>query len=389
MEEGSEATGVQAIRLAAIDQATLTPLVRSALKSETVEVINWELEQLHGGIAVGTAVHRLSGQVRDHGRTQPWSLILKTLQPHRGSPDASAWNYYKREAGAYQSGWLDDLPGGLAAPRCFDVFDCPDGTCWVWLEEVVEAVGAQWPLEQYGVVARHLGRFSGAWLVDRSLPSGSWFSSGWLRHYIEQSAPAMEPLRSAQASPWGRRWLPEEDRDRFFHFWAERELYLGALDRLPQTICHFDIFRRNLFARKTVDGDDQTVVIDWAFVGGGPIGADLNPLVWMSVALCGVGMDKRQALEETVFESYLEGLREIGWQGDPQQVRLGYTAATARFLFGEIGRWLALILDESLHAEEEQKFGMPMGEVFDTVAGMRRPLLSKLDEARELIGIVG
>ena len=26
----------------------------------------------------------------------------------------------------------------------------------------------------------------------------------------------------------------------------------------------------------------MTVVIDWAFVGGGPIGADLNPLVQMS-----------------------------------------------------------------------------------------------------------
>jgi hypothetical protein len=55
--------------VAAIDQATLTPLVRSALHSETIEVVNWDLEQLHGGIAAGTAVHRLSGQGRDHGNT--------------------------------------------------------------------------------------------------------------------------------------------------------------------------------------------------------------------------------------------------------------------------------------------------------------------------------
>jgi hypothetical protein len=33
---------------------------------------------------------------------------------------------------------------------------------------------------------------------------------------------------------------------------------------LPDTICHFDVFHRNLFARKTADGDDKTVMIDWA-----------------------------------------------------------------------------------------------------------------------------
>jgi hypothetical protein len=379
----------QTAQLAAIDQATLTPPVKNALGSETVEVVDWEFEQLHGGIAAGTAVYRFSGQGRDHQETIPWSLILKILRPEGGSADVSAWNYYKREVDAYQSGLLDDLTGGLAAPRCFGVVDHPDGTCWMWLEEVTEEIGSQWPLEHYGLVARHLGQFNGAYLVERPLPGGMWLSSDWLRGYVEQSAPAMEPLRDAQTSPWGRRWLPEEDSDRFFHLWAERGLYFDALGRLPQTICHLDLFRLNLFARKTADGDDQTVAIDWAFVGRGPIGADLNPLVWMSIALAGVEVDKRQELEEIVLAGYLEGLREAGWQGDPRQVRLGYTAATVRFLFPEIGRWLAFILDESLHAAAEQRFGRPMGQAFDSVAGMRRPLFSKLDEARELMGILG
>jgi hypothetical protein len=371
-----------------INQTTLAPLVQSALGSETVEVVNWEFEQLHGGIAAGTAIYRFSGQGRDQGQTIPWSLILKILRSEGGSADASAWDYYKREVSAYQSGWLADLPGGLAAPRSLGVTDHPDGTFWMWLEEVAEEIGSQWPLEHYGVVARHLGHFNGAYLVDRPLPGWPWLSSDWVRHYVEQSAPAIEPLRDALASPWGRRWLPEEDSDQFFRLWAERGLYLDALDRLPQTICHLDIFRRNLFARKTVDGDDQTVVIDWAFVGRGPIGADLNPLVWMSIALGGVGLDKLHELEEIVFEGYLEGLREAGWRGDPQGVRLGYTAAVVRFLFPEIGRWLALILDESLHAGMEQSTGMPIGQIFDSVALMRPSLFGQLDKARELMGLL-
>jgi hypothetical protein len=391
----NEKLEIQAAQLAEIDQATLTPLVQCALGSNTVEVIDWEFEQLHGGMAAGTAIYRFSGQGRDRGQTMPWSLILKVLRPAGGSADVSAWDYFKREADAYQSGWLDDLPGGLAAPRCFGVHDQPDGTCcWMWLEDIQDIFASQWPLKRYGLVARHLGHFNAAYLVDRPLPdwplpAWSWLSSDWLRLYVEQSAPAIEPLRNALASPWGRRWLPEEDSDRFFRLWTERELYLGALDRLPQTLCHFDIFRLNLFARKMVNGDDETVVIDWAFVGRGPIGADLNPLVWMSIALGGVEMGELHELEEIVFEGYLQGLHKGGWKGDPRQARLGYKAASVRYQFPELGRWLALILDESLHAEMEQTTGLPFGETCDSVAEMRRLLFRELDEARELMDVLG
>ncbi len=380
-----EKLDTQAAQLAAIDRAILTPLVQSALKSETAEVTDWEREQLHGGIGVGTAIYRFSGEGHDRGQKVPWSLILKTLCPADDNTDVSAWDYYKREVDAYQSGWAADLPGGLAAPRCFGVLDHPDGTCWMWLEEVVEEIGPQWPLAHYGIVARHLGQFNGAYLVDRPLPDWPWLSSNWLWHYVEQSAPAMELLRDAQTSPWGRRWLPEKDSDQFFHLWEERGLYFDALDRLPQTICHLDAFRRNLFARKTTNGDDQTVLIDWAFVGRAPIGADLCPLVWMSIALGGVALDKLQELEQIVFEGYLEGLRDVGWQGDPQQVRLGYTAATVRFLFPEIETWLVFIRDESQHAGMEQSVGMSMGQIFDSIALMRSFYFDRLDKVRKLI----
>jgi hypothetical protein len=37
------------------------------------------------------------------------------------------WNVARREAAAYASGVLADLPGGLAAPRCLEVEAQPDG----------------------------------------------------------------------------------------------------------------------------------------------------------------------------------------------------------------------------------------------------------------------
>jgi hypothetical protein len=98
---------VLAPQLTAIDGDTLAPLVQSALASETAAVIDWDYEQLHAGAGAVTAVYRFSGDGCDQDRTIPWSLILKVLTPPGGSTNVSAWNYYKREADAYRSGWFD------------------------------------------------------------------------------------------------------------------------------------------------------------------------------------------------------------------------------------------------------------------------------------------
>jgi hypothetical protein len=371
---------------AAIDRATLAPLVQSALNSETVDVIDWECTQLHGGLGAGTAIYRFAGQGREQGQTVPWSLILKTLHPQIPADAPSAWNYYKREADAYRSGWLADLPGGLAAPRCFGVLEHPDGTCWIWLEDVRDEIGPHWPLEHYRVVARHAGQFNGVYLVDRPLPSWPWLSVGWMRQYVEQAAPALPLLRDSLDHPLVRRAWPGDAIDRFFRLWEERDLFLDALDRLPQTICHLDVFRRNLFACKMADGGDQTVAVDWAFAGRGAIGEELVPLIQASVAFYEVGPEKAQALEEIVFDGYFEGLRDAGWRGDPRQVRLGYAAASLRYRCGgELGRFLPILLDESLHDIAQQTFGRSVGEVADFWAYVGHLFDGTIDEARALI----
>jgi hypothetical protein len=380
---------IQAGPLATIDQSTLTPLVQSALGSEAVKVLDWDYEQLHGGAGLGTAIYRFSGEGHDQGQDVPWSLILKTLCPAEDNTSISSWNYHKREADAYQSGWLDDLPGGLAAPRSFGVAEHPDCTCWIWLEDIRDEIGSHWPLEHFGVVARHVGQLNGAYLVERSLPSWPWLSSDWLRGYIALSAPAIPLIRNSLDHPLVRRGYPGDASARLFRLWEERNLFLNALDRLPQTLCHLDLFRRNLFARKTTDGDDQTVVIDWAFAGRGAIGEELVPLVLASVAFNEIDLAQAQALEDVVFEGYLEGLRDAGWRGNPRQVRLGYTAGSLRFRFAELNRAMEMILDESQHPFLEQVFGRSMEEIQDHWAQVGSLCDSLTDEARELMDILG
>jgi hypothetical protein len=112
-------------------------------------------------------------------------------------------------------------------------------------------------------------------------------------------------------------------------------------------------------------------------------------LVLASVAFDEVDFARAQALEDVVFDGYLEGLRDAGWRGDPRQVRLGYTAASLRFRFAELDRTMDAILDESKHPLMEQAFGRSMEEIEDHWARVGNLVYSLTDEARELMDVLG
>jgi len=122
---GDNMSSTPDVRLRSIDTATLTSLVRPALGSETIEVTDWDCEQVSGGMV--SDVYRFSGDVGDKDRTIPWSLILKVVPPRPDAHDASGSYYWKREVLAYQSGFLDDLPGDLTAQRFLGIVEQPGG----------------------------------------------------------------------------------------------------------------------------------------------------------------------------------------------------------------------------------------------------------------------
>ncbi len=192
----------------AIDRAPLTPLVRRALGNQTVEVLDWKWDTIHGGFEVNTGVYRFAGRGRDRGEIGPWSLILKIIGLPVGKDDPSDWNYLKRDLLAYQSGFLEDLPGCLVAPKCFGVVEYPAGEFWMWLEEVTDDIGTKWPLTRYGLAAQHLGQFNGAYLIGRSLPSLSWLSATWLRSLVAQVGPQIAQLPGVLDHPLLRRLYP-------------------------------------------------------------------------------------------------------------------------------------------------------------------------------------
>jgi hypothetical protein len=345
--------------------------------------VDWNCHQLFGGAQDNSRLFRFTGNANKQGEPVQWSLILKLIRWDPAFEDPSNIVYWKREPLAYQSRYLSTLPGRLVAPKCFAVVEQPDKTIWLWIEEVKDEIGFQWPLSRYGLAARHLGQFNGLFLTEQPLPSWPWLRSGWLRAYTAQAASGIAQLRNAGDHPLVRRIFPPDVAHNVLKLWAEREMFLDTLDHLPQTLCHRDAFRRNLFARRGVDGQEQTVAIDWAFVGIGAIGEEIVAPVATNVGFHEVELEEVHELEKIVFEGYLEGLNEVGWRGDPRAVRFCYAVASALRYALPIPN-LDYIFDESQHSVMEELFKRPFGELLDYWGNVGRFLLDLAEEARKL-----
>lgn len=375
-------------KLSSIDRATLTPLVRSALSNPAFEVIDWNYNRLYGGINdTGTAisgVFRFAGNGLDRGETRPWSLILKIIDPPAQRDPQRA----RREWLAYHSGLLDNLSRNLIAPRCFDAVEQPDGKLWLWLEEVTETVGSRWPLELYALAARHLGQFNAANL-NRPLPDLPWLrSKDWLRSALANNAQAMGELSTLSDHARVSQMYSASVIAGLSQLWNERERFLAVLDRLPQTLCHHDTHRRNLFARRTGDGQEQTVVIDWDLVGQGAIGQEIVALVQITLIAFDVEQSQALHLEELVFNGYIAGLQDAGWRGDSQAVRFSYAATSALYHglgFTRFSLDLLRSSDESNWAATERTLGRQREEIIELWAESFHALLNLADEARTLL----
>jgi hypothetical protein len=372
-----------------LERSAITPLVRRAMHSPAVEVSDWSVYPIHSGDGEGLGVYRFVGIGEDQGKRMPWSLVLKAFEAPAQGGRVGDWNYWKREAMAYRSGLLNDLPGGMAAPRCLGVEELAEGIVRLWLEDVVPANEAPWSLDRYALAARHLGQLNGAYLVERSLPDAPWLSTNWLRGWMAANEAAMEHLKRVLDHTLVRQVYPEGVARSFLRLWTERELFLDQLDRLPPTLCHLDAFRRNLLDRRLSDGSEQTLALDWAFVGRGALGEELGPLISASIEFFEAGGIPAQELEEAAFQGYLDGLAEAGWRGDPRVVRFGYAASTAlRYGVGTVRLVLPVLLDEQFHARVEELLGHPKEEVFEKWAEGTRHIVPLTEEAHQLADVL-
>jgi hypothetical protein len=387
-----------AIPSLALDPAVLTCVMQTALGSGTAAIERWQVRPATSSRGSATAgVYHISGTAHDHGAPVEWAVILKILRPAAAAfnPASRAIDhplYWKRELLAYESGLLADLPGGISAPRCFAVEERADESGWLWLEHVPERYGPRWPVAQYAHAAGALGRFNGAYLAGQPLPAHAWLGSpGGMRGLLQAFAFVQDVVRDP--ATWQHPLLRAAFRipiaERLLRLWADRAPLLDALDRLPQTLCHKDAFRHNMFAAADVHGQPRLVLIDWAYVGRGEIGLDAADLFGASYSTFGVEPIDLRAFDAAIFGSYVAGLHEAGWRGDPQIVRFGF-AASAALKYGGLLLWLGDLVDEQRSAAWEEFSGQPLATFVHHQARLVAYLLDLADEAHDLLrGVIG
>jgi hypothetical protein len=343
----------------AIDPAILSGLARAAANNPRLEIGDWEAERLVGGFQLNSSIYRLHGRAAKGGASPAWSLVLKTVRPDPQYDNPGDYRYWKREALAYQSGVLDNLPGPVAAPRCYDVCERPDGSVWLFLEDLPDEGKPPWSLEQYAEAARCLGEFNGAYLAGRTLPEAGWVRPGWLRDYLAHARPAVEFVREHPHHPVVRDIFPGITLALTLAYSDACPRLLDMLDGLPQTFCHQDAFERNLFLR-----GGQVAAIDWAYAGVGPAGAELAPLIAAATGMGGFPAVRARDLDRACFYAYVDGLRRAGWQPDVKQVRLAFTLTyMLRYILGNaLGETIPSLLDEERRAYLLRTVGNPIAD---------------------------
>jgi len=372
--------------LARIGGERLQSIARTVLGESGAVLGEWDAVPLKAGGLAALGVERalllLQGSARVAAEERSWSVVLKVLARGAESDDPSLAGYWKREALLYSSGILDALPKGLGAPRFYGLDEPADGVVWLWQERVREVDEHHWPLARWALAARHLGRFNGAYLAGRPLPTESWLGGRRLRTWLERHHPMVRRIAAAPDNPEISQWWPRPVVDAILRLWQERQMFCDALEQLPQTFGHGDAIRRNLFAGSGPDGSEQTIAIDWEHAGHYAAGEEVGQTLSSASAFYDVEPSDLPALDDALFTGYLAGLADAGWRGDPRPVRFAYLAhAALRNAFNAVGATMA---NEVGRVSALQTYGHSWEELAERRAVLRPFLLDLAAEARRL-----
>ena len=314
----------------ALDGPDLATAVARAVGAPVARIVGTRREPLdYDAFLAGRSVTRIRGTAVLDGAEAEWSFIEK-LTEGPGVASAYLHDNGSREFAAYQSGLLDDLAPGVAAPGLLSSARSRDGRLTLWIEDVAAGERRSLTDAQLLTAARHLGRMAGRWR-DR-IPDEPWLFGGWIDRHSQPEA-VVDGLATLEGVTAGaeienRLGCSLDDAKRLIN---AQPSFKAALERLPTTLCHHDAVAANLFPRVRA-GSTQTVLIDWESIGPGPAGADLASLLFSSARRGDLSARAASALLPAALEAYAEGMADVGATVRDSALRLG--------LFGAISlRW--------------------------------------------------
>jgi len=303
--------------------------VQSIYENEAIELVTITCDDMGYKTPNFTTsgIFRVHGLVKLTNKLKPWCVILKIIKPDTAEKDRlEHHNYWRREALVFESGVLNELPDSISAAKSFLVEEQQDGTVWIWME-YIEGEYAH-TIEQLSYIARRLGRFNGAYLTGiKTVPNHEWICRAWLKSWTTASrmyAPDMKEYASRIAT----------ENEQSMWAWYQEILQsidsmLDSLQQLPRVLAHQDLGQMNMLLVNKEAGESQLVLIDWQFMSISGIGEDLGKLFGVHLSLGVISPDEYISFQTSVFDAYIEGLRDKGWQGDARLARYGFCLSTA------------------------------------------------------------
>ena len=319
----------------------------------------------------GRTVERVTGvAVQGAGKATTWEAIVKRTT---GGGLGAA----RRELVAYRR--------GIAARRRSGVLHAPAllassqgaGHVELWLENLTDEHAGHWPLSRYGLAAQHIA----SWDADMSTARPDVrlnVDGGWAAHHGQPNRvpAAVDRLTALCREPAAVELMAQLEDDGFRRTRAmitATAARVEALARFPPSLLHHDLVRSNLFALPGA----QTAAIDWEYVGPGPLGVDLAPLVVGSVRRGEDSADGLSELEHRVLLSYEEALTAAG--ADARGMRRAYRLALGlrwHVVLGTVQAWL----DPTITKMRGSRPGESRTEGLHHLMVLSRHLLESADE---------
>jgi hypothetical protein len=384
-------------QLKLMDKAVLTEIVGKDQYDQDLVILDWMVEPISHEKIIDTTggLFCFSGQTQSGLGIRPWKVVMKCVNnPKERSQQPREWSYWRREIIAFHSGFLEQLPAGVRAPRFYGVMENENGA-WIWIEHIQEATGKQWSLDHFQRTARQLGRFQGAYLNEAPLVDQPWLSQSFFRNVWDEQGfwfGFMNPASKENAwnSPISQGGFDDHKKSRTLQLLAEKELFFDVNDRLPQVLCHYDASRRNfMWSHSLQTGTEELIGIDWAFTGIGALGNDLGGLFGTSLYFFEYNLKDMEILENAVLEGYLAGIADNETTIDTRLVRLGYLISLALWMGAMLPGWAAFMLPSDSGVNVQAMYGRTAEAVLAGWVRLHEFCLDRADEARSLIRQIG
>lgn len=366
----------------------IAPIAEQAMGGSVERDLSWQAQQMDV-LSVGNGTvgfWRVSGTSASGTDSTDWSAVVKVLDVEDLS-SSPTFQTAQREIDALGADELRSIDTGLRPVPVFRLEQREDGNFWLWMKDLSGAPQPPWDAEQHIESARHIGQFNGLWSEDHR-PEGDWIAADMSTDgrygLTEMFIPDFELLESNKNHPLVNRASEEIGLERTLALLDDTNLLIEATRTLPRSVAHNDCHARNLFPFEE-RGKRITYGVDWASIGMAPVGVDGGSLAGGGFTW---GQDEAKTAlgcQEEMFESYVEGLRDYGWNGNESEVRLAYLSQVATYVL-RLPFWLAVTIAPEHPFKEfmTRRTGTQGEEAAEQIAHRLKMSIHLVDEALEL-----